>query len=122
MRSTLEYLHVHALEADVGRGNKAAQPVRALLRVKARHLKCEEMLRHATVIELIGLQENHAAIGSGYRSPSLVGYLGPHSKYDGECEPLLKRGMIRAGRCGDVRSGRCTQVTPAHDAPATVPA
>lgn len=49
----LDFLKADAFAASIGAGNKGAVAVRPILRVKAKHLRGEEKLRHATVIELI---------------------------------------------------------------------
>jgi bifunctional non-homologous end joining protein LigD len=52
----LEFLHTAAFATPIGSGNKAAVPVEPLLHVKAKHLKGEEKLRHATVTEVLAPQ------------------------------------------------------------------
>lgn len=49
----LDFLKTDVFSASIGAGNKGAAPVRPILRVKAKHLRGEEKLRHATVTELI---------------------------------------------------------------------
>lgn len=49
----LEFLHTSHFATPIGGGNKAAVPVHPILNVVAKHLKGEEKLRHATVIEVI---------------------------------------------------------------------
>lgn len=50
----LELLHDSQFATTVGTGNKAAVPVRPILRVMAKHLRGEEKLRHATVTRILG--------------------------------------------------------------------
>ncbi len=49
----LEFLHADRLATPIGGGNKGVVPVQPLLKVMAKHLKGEENLRHATVIEAL---------------------------------------------------------------------
>ncbi|GAA2817397.1 DNA ligase D-like protein (predicted ligase) [Aminobacter aminovorans] len=49
----LEYLHTSHFATPIGAGNKAAVPVQPVLKVMAKHLRGEEKLRHATVVEIL---------------------------------------------------------------------
>ncbi|MRX33238.1 non-homologous end-joining DNA ligase [Aminobacter sp. MDW-2] len=49
----LEYLHTSHFATPIGAGNKAAVPVQPILKVMAKHLRGEEKLRHATVVEIL---------------------------------------------------------------------
>ncbi|MBB6464906.1 DNA ligase D-like protein (predicted ligase) [Aminobacter lissarensis] len=49
----LEFLHADRLATPIGGGNKGVVPVQPLLKVMAKHLRGEEKLRHATVIEVL---------------------------------------------------------------------
>lgn len=49
----LEFLHAGSFATPIGAGNKAAVPVQPILKVKAKHLRGEEKLRHATVTEIL---------------------------------------------------------------------
>jgi bifunctional non-homologous end joining protein LigD len=49
----LEYLHTAVFATPIGAGNKAAVAVQPILHVMAKHLKGEEKLRHATVVEVL---------------------------------------------------------------------
>jgi bifunctional non-homologous end joining protein LigD len=49
----LEFLHTSHFATPIGAGNKAAIAVHPVLHVIAKHLKGEEKLRHATVIEVV---------------------------------------------------------------------
>jgi DNA ligase D-like protein (predicted ligase) len=49
----LEFLHTSHFATPIGAGNKAAVPVHPVLKVMAKHLKGEEKLRHATVVEVL---------------------------------------------------------------------
>lgn len=50
----LEFLHAGSFATPIGAGNKTAVPVQPILKVKAKHLRGEEKLRHATVTEILG--------------------------------------------------------------------
>lgn len=49
----LEFLHTDRFAAPVGANDKGAVAVQPVLRVKARHLRGEDKLRHATVTEIV---------------------------------------------------------------------
>ncbi|WP_395451219.1 non-homologous end-joining DNA ligase [Aminobacter sp. UC22_36] len=49
----LEFLHTSHFATPTGTGNKAAVPVQPILKVMAKHLRGEEKLRHATVVEIL---------------------------------------------------------------------
>ena len=49
----LEFLHTSHFATPIGAGNKGAVPVQPILKVTANHLRGEEKLRHATVVEIL---------------------------------------------------------------------
>lgn len=49
----LEFLHTSHFATPIGAGNKAAVPVHPILHVIAKHLRGEEKLRHATIIDVL---------------------------------------------------------------------
>ncbi|AMS45159.1 ATP-dependent DNA ligase [Aminobacter aminovorans] len=49
----LEFLHTSHFATPIGAGNKAAVPVQPVLKVMAKHLRGEEKLRHATVVDIL---------------------------------------------------------------------
>lgn len=49
----LEFLHGDRFAVPIGSGNKAAVPVQPVLKVMVKHLRGEEKLRHATVVEIL---------------------------------------------------------------------
>jgi bifunctional non-homologous end joining protein LigD len=49
----LEFLHTRHFATPIGAGNKSAVAVHPILHVMAKHLKGEEKLRHATMVEVL---------------------------------------------------------------------